>query len=135
MCKYDPNFPLMAMEACEEGEYQDEQAQTSCKTCPEGHFCPAGSITGAYCPAGKYQYGAIDDNGYRPCVDCPGGYTCALGEGQPASCEKGTYSPIGEITCFTCPVGHFCPEATENPVPCTDPTKCTETGQKKDKKI
>ena len=39
------------------GFYNDEKnatSQTFCKLCPEGQYCPRGSVTGQTCPAGFY---------------------------------------------------------------------------------
>jgi len=119
--------PVIQVEPCAVGYYQDELGQTSCKKCPSGHWCEVtGLITGSFCHGGQYL-----QPGGSTCIDCPGGFICPAGEGI-KSCDKGTYAEKGSVECLACPAGHYCPKETGDPIPCNDPTKC-EGGNKKNK--
>lgn len=50
---------------CENGTFQNEQGKSSCKTCPDGHYCDATNAAvvnatlcpkGYYCPSGTGNY-------------------------------------------------------------------------------
>lgn len=86
---------------CEAGYYQDQIGQGTCKDCPRGFYCDAGTITPTVCPAG---------------------YICPIGTSSTTlvSCEYGYYNPFdGQSECFICPMGYFCPAG-----PLTAPTVC-----------
>ncbi|PHJ17767.1 pan domain-containing protein [Cystoisospora suis] len=107
------NLPLFLY-----GTYQDAQASSSCKECPAGYACPAGSTEGAvdknvcpkghFCPAGtiaKVQY-PCPPGFYNPktggksldaCHPCPAGKFCdRVGLGEPTGeCAEGYYCSGG----------------------------------------
>ena len=68
--------------------------------CSVGHFCKEGSSTPSPCPAGTYN----DITQQSNCTECPSGYFCLL----------------GSITYLDtpCPVGHYCPTRTLQPIAC-----------------
>ena len=75
---------------CAAGTYQDQELQSSCKTCPRGSFCPTGATAPASC----------------------GLATAAPDEGMPlcSTCVEGTYEDsLGSSACKICPNGFFCP--------------------------
>ena len=86
---------------CPAGTYYSDfgaTAQSDCKTCPAGFYCPSGSVSpGIICPAGRA---------------CPGG----TGPDQMLSCTAGTYSEeegaSSLAVCKDCPVGHYCCSGT-----------------------
>ena len=105
--------------------------------CPMGHFCLSGTTSAAACPSGFY----LPETGaslLSDCLPCPAGSFC-LGTGlsEPTGlCDAGyfcdgdldgpgTSSPTpagGE-----CPLGHFCPQGTTEPIPCPPGTFANET--------
>lgn len=58
---------------CPIGEYQDEVAQTTCKTCPTGTTELTGSEAETDCKE-KCPIGKMFDKGQNKCVDCPIGF-------------------------------------------------------------
>ncbi|POI29228.1 hypothetical protein CIB84_007024, partial [Bambusicola thoracicus] len=105
--------------------------------CPAGYFCLPGTnfSTEHPCPKGTFgsRTGATSNS---DCEPCPAGMYCsAPGLSKPSGfcysgyhCAKGAISPtpfkhrvefagplLGNDIC---PAGHFCPNGTENPMPC-----------------
>lgn len=54
---------------CPAGKYQNLTGQLSCKACPAGSYCPAGSVEPKPCLPGQYQ----DATGQGSCKSCPAG--------------------------------------------------------------
>ncbi|GFS22362.1 fibrillin-1-like [Elysia marginata] len=107
--------------------------------CPRGRYCP-GNTTAAqpYCPRGTYNpdFGMVYESDCRPCL---GGYYCdtlgatefdaslnntGVGKCSPSYyCKSGVNisTPTSDTTSGLggpCPVGHYCPEQTEDPDMC-----------------
>ncbi|EGD79005.1 hypothetical protein PTSG_01976 [Salpingoeca rosetta] len=144
-----------APEPCPDGEYQDVEAQSECKTCPAGSVCEYGrnsSVTPEPCPltyfceagTGLYNkqlcangtYGAA--TGYAQasdCVPCPPGKYCNLGVVE-GNCHAGyiclssstTPQPSGDDADVgsPCPAGYVCPEGTLSPQLCPNGTVVIE---------
>ena len=88
---------------CQPGEYQPDEGQTSCISCPEGYYCDVAGI----------------DDIATDLPECDGGYQCDTGSisrGQKI-CEAGSYRPKGESDtdgnliweCQDCPATYYCP--------------------------
>nr|XP_054760934.1 uncharacterized protein LOC129267226 [Lytechinus pictus] len=75
--------------------------------CSPGEFCPEGSIEPTSCTRGYYceEYGMSNVTG-----PCDPGYYCTLGASEA--------TPTDNVTGAVCPAGHYCPEATYDPIPC-----------------
>ncbi|XP_058655214.1 SCO-spondin isoform X4 [Onychostoma macrolepis] len=88
---------------CTPGFYCPDWGQSSAELrCPEGSFCPAGSVTG-----------------HQPDRQCPYGHACPYGSVQPAICLPGTYQPLpSQPSCKPCPPGFYCLEGCTTPFPC-----------------
>lgn len=112
-------------------------APEQCKQCPEGHYCPEGSVFPVQCGPGTYQptRGA---EALEACQSCPAGTVCPFyglrhaetaiycghGHACPAGtkwlyelpCAAGTYSDAITITdvsqCQPCPERYACPQRT-----------------------
>ena len=72
---------------CVEGKYGDILSQNSiagCKTCPTGHYCPAGSDKVA-CYQGSYQDQEAQIR-IDSCTDCAEAQYCPMGTDKPISC-------------------------------------------------
>ena len=72
---------------CSIGYYQDEQSQTTCKKCPDGHTT---LTTGARFKSGCIKLcspGNFSDNGMEPCMACPNGMHS---------------TGMGSTSCFNC---------------------------------
>lgn len=96
--------------------------------CPTGHYCPAHTETPVKCPEGTFNKvtmltGAIE------CTDCVFGMYCGEeGLTEPSGecwagffCLEGAKYPNAPTTTISggpCPVGHFCPNGTSNPLGC-----------------
>lgn len=106
-CLLGHSCPLEGMSApqeCTKGTYQDACMQSSCKSCPKGHFCNSNKI----------------DNVNVFWKDCEPGYYCEEGAIEAVSCEPGTYQNLArQSSCFECPKGFYCPNQQM-----TDPTNC-----------
>ncbi|KAI0228985.1 hypothetical protein LSAT2_020568 [Lamellibrachia satsuma] len=97
--------------------------------CPEGYYCPNGtrSATQYACPAGTFN----NHTGLRweeECLPCTGGFYCpgsaVVSPDLPCSagyyCKQGgrTATPVQGQYADPCPVGHYCPEQTAEPIKC-----------------
>lgn len=106
---------------CEPGTYQDQPGKASCKDCPPGYACPAGSVNpipcskGFYadlkqpwckeCAKGTYQ----DQTAQRACKPCPAGAYCAATKMvAPTPCPAGRFgikfSSVTANDCAKCPI-------------------------------
>ncbi|XP_076833089.1 uncharacterized protein LOC143478045 [Brachyhypopomus gauderio] len=88
---------------CAPGFYCPDWGQSSVELgCPEGWFCPAGTVTG-----------------HQPGRQCPPGHLCPYGSVEPFVCPSGTYQPQpAQPSCHTCPPGFYCLEGTSAPMTC-----------------
>ncbi|KAI8480901.1 hypothetical protein Bbelb_413740, partial [Branchiostoma belcheri] len=95
--------------------------------CPEGRFCPSGSVVGAGCPKGTFSNmtGLTEASECRACT--PGHYCADTGLTQESGqCWAGHYclegsdqaTPVGETFGDECTAGHYCPNGTDTPVAC-----------------
>ena len=83
-CPEGTAVPVM----CENGTYQDQQGQSSCKTCPSRKYCD------------PFELGVgNNDTGIITPLSCPVGHYCPLGTGPKNSypCLPGTYSNSIEL--------------------------------------
>ncbi|XP_049323141.1 zonadhesin isoform X1 [Astyanax mexicanus] len=76
--------------------------------CPPGHACPYGSVEPAICPSGAYQ----SQPAQPYCQPCPPGFYCLEGASAPVPCPAGTMSPVeglqSPLDCSLCPPGFYC---------------------------
>jgi len=138
--------------ACSSNEYQDEEGQGSCKSCPAGHYCnstasfrcrpgdtgdgnsesfycPAGSSSKVQCPSGTYNF--IDGSSIEEdCVPCPPGSYCpsTSSAAKIIPCPAGSYCVGGGSAAATCPIGFYCPQQSSTPVPCDPGSHCNAAG-------
>ena len=116
---------------CTGGQYQDQEAQTSCKgdLCSPGTFAPpvpyVNPVTCSTCPGGQYT----STHGQVKCIGdpCEQGKYAATGQIVPhncTACEVGKYQhQSGQSTCLDCPISMYQDEigATQCKAP---PTMC-----------
>ncbi|XP_031412728.1 zonadhesin-like isoform X3 [Meleagris gallopavo] len=123
---------------CPAGYFCSGSGAHTPELCPSGYFCLPGTnfSTEHPCPKGTFgpRTGATSNS---DCEPCPAGMYCsAPGLSQPSGfcysgyhCAKGAISPTpfknrvefaGSVLPGNdiCPAGHFCPNGTENPMPC-----------------
>ncbi|XP_032305021.1 zonadhesin-like isoform X2 [Coturnix japonica] len=123
---------------CPAGYFCSGSGAHTPELCPAGYFCLPGTnfSTEHPCPVGTFgpRAGATSDS---DCDPCPAGMYCsAPGLSQPSGfcysgyhCAKGAISPTpfkhrvefaGPVLPGNdiCPAGHYCPNGTENPMPC-----------------
>ncbi|RUS80924.1 hypothetical protein EGW08_011305, partial [Elysia chlorotica] len=105
---------------CPGGDIQPDPPSTPC---PSGQYCPLGSDTPTPCPAGTFSFTPGNTN-LSNCDACTPGYFCA-GVGNTnytGPCLSGFYCPAGQDSAnppeFNCTLGHYCPEASAQPVTC-----------------
>lgn len=106
---------------CENGTYNPDEgigSQAECKICPQGHYCLFADSAPRKCRAGTYM-----DDGWitatntttgtaakrqQDCKPCTGGSYCLEGQITPTPCGTGKFSKVGQSSCETCEIGHFC---------------------------
>ncbi|XP_064629299.1 uncharacterized protein LOC135488586 [Lineus longissimus] len=128
---------------CPEGYYCDPGQRLLVRgdfyPCPAGHYCPNGTRTATEwaCPVGTYN-NVTGLSSADQCQLCTGGFYCPGGGIiQPSlPCSPGYYCRSGAKLATPrqgddadlCPVGHYCPEKTVEPVPCPPSTYANRTG-------
>ena len=101
--------------------------------CPVGHYCPAGSAVPQACPPGTF-FGSTFGVNVSDCVACSAGMSCdQYGLVSPTgNCSEGYYCPPGQLTSsphdFLCPIGHFCPIGSHEPLRCVSGYHQNATG-------
>ena len=123
----------------------DPSQPNSCRSCPAGYKCVAGSVAPVECGIGYFS-----DVSAIICRVCPLGHYCASKSTTLASlaggrnwansaqlsggCFSGTYCPLGQslvpnLVNAACPAGYYCPVATLYPMPCPAGKYSSLTGQ------
>ena len=152
-CPVGSSFPL----PCSNGTFSNHTGAALCYDCPEGFYCPPASSTptacpqGYYCPAGTgldwqpcpagtfgSRQGLTMEEECSQCTPghycdttalrepsgvCNGGYFCTLGVNTPEPSDNHTGS--GGL----CPLGHFCPPNSSQPIGCSAGTFNPHTAQ------
>jgi hypothetical protein len=125
---------------CRIGYYCDELGMSeNIKDCITGHYCPQGTTDPVRCPIGTYN-DLINGGSLAACKDClPGKYCNAEGLSAVAgTCAAGYFCKIkskleAAETADTdgnfgpCPVGHYCPAGTAEPIKCPPGTYNPQT--------
>nr|XP_054760398.1 neurogenic locus notch homolog protein 3-like [Lytechinus pictus] len=108
--------------ACEPGKviaYEGAMSVLECQLCPAGYICSVDNVLPQPCTPGYYcefdadrtpcpnttyssESGATNSS---TCQPCPAGFWC----NEPA---------LTNYTKVPCPLGHYCPTATDEPMPC-----------------
>jgi hypothetical protein len=104
---YCPNVTQTAS-PCPGGTYlptTGASLASECITCPQYHYCPAGSSAVLLCPEGSY---------------------CPVNSEYATLCPPGTYCPSNSTTPTTCPATYYCPGAQGSPLPCFLGTYCPD---------
>lgn len=102
-------------EECAPGSFKRTQADEACLTCPEDHFCPAGSVEPTACPANSSA--APGRAVVEECL-CHAGFHFAGGNDgiSPGSyfcqpCAPGFYNElVNQSACVACPEDTFNPD-------------------------
>ncbi|KAK3560704.1 hypothetical protein QTP86_014744, partial [Hemibagrus guttatus] len=115
-------------------EERSDLDQITGNVCPQGHYCPIGSVQPLKCPPGTFlgQYGAVSELDCSPCVP---GFFCPLW-GQISVellCPEGWFCPAGSATGHEpgqqCPRGHSCPYGSTEPAVCPPGTYQSQPAQ------
>ena len=94
---------------CNNGYYQDERGQTTCKQCPAGKFTPG--VANHVENSNKFGFNLVVPQwetfeAYTQCYDCPPGRAVTAGQSQCLNCVGGYYqNEIGKGECKVCPTG------------------------------
>ena len=123
-CPAGTKYP--AQYDCPPGTYTDQTNLTAsgeCSTCPPGYYCEGGGIT----PLDTDLEDFIAD------MCAPGYYCPAHSESMyEVPCPAGTYNNFSAMfhldNCSACPVGHYCPEGTADPIACFAGSYANVTG-------
>ncbi|CDW71823.1 cast multi-domain protein [Stylonychia lemnae] len=102
---------------CSNGKYGTVFMGTSenvCNACPEGYFCPKGSVQPVKCPTGFFCQENQESGMANPC---------------PSGTYSGPFSLTSRDQCQTCPTGYYCPTASTLPKACPTGTYNPSTGQ------
>ena len=124
---------------CPAGRFCAKRGSIDGEPCPQGHYCPEGTVAPLPCPVGSYsKQGSLSEEsectacaagrycGTRglstPSELCRAGFVCGGGSGTPAPLEKLQWLQIrGQWGWFSlrdpkrptrnglCPPGHYCP--------------------------
>lgn len=137
---------------CADTDYQDLQAQASCKSCPAGYWCDADAKhlctpntekLSYFCPGMQRTYEVCDDGMYdvqlgsraaSDCMICPAGKYCPrhpnVTEEKVNECSAGRYCPSGsgDNKGTICSVGYYCPEGIAEPMKCPPGRYCERSG-------
>lgn len=130
---------------CPDGTYTQSyqlglESKDQCSSCPSGYFCNDGTFDrsnkckkGYYCHSEAFEEDEYDNR-------CPTGYFCEEGTKLPTACPDGTYSLRGAVdeddctdclagfycvrystasAMIICPVGYYCPDGVDAPIPCS----------------
>jgi predicted outer membrane repeat protein len=129
----DKSYPLPCAPGLFGGTYKRaEQSGPGCSgECPEGRFCPLGTVSPYLCERGRYCKGSdvtgrLGATAALPCEEgtysnatgassaadcrrCPEGHACTTGSTAPLRCSPGTYAPGsgGLAACLLCPAGKY----------------------------
>jgi hypothetical protein len=124
---------------CAPGLFGPNSTNTACSTCPIGAYCLGGDtyslcsniaanlttfIIGATSPElCACQPGYTGTNGLGPCIACvTGKYSSIGGNASCIDCQAGRYgnstSLISSLCDATCPIDHYCPSGTIQPISC-----------------
>ena len=146
---FNPSPAQGSCTACIAGFYCPTRAMVTYLSCPPGSYCPAASVLPRSCPAGTYQPDTRRQN-ITNCVLCPPSQFCQdENQTSPSGyCLAGFYCKKGCITStcsqYTsnfvrvenmpanpgiennfggqCTYGHYCPNASANPISCQQGT-------------
>lgn len=141
---------------CPNATYNDREGgstRSSCRPCPSGKYCPAGTCTpnlcdyGNFCPAGVASPIACPRRTFAPrqglsrCLDCPPekycpsdgmsyALDCTCGEFCPGNtstkvqCDGGYFNSVSTEPCQECPAGSSCYRGACRGVICQPGTYC-----------
>lgn len=133
-------------------DYQDQEGQSVCKTCPAGYWCsdslrtrcrPGDEQESYYCPSTTREKVKCDAGYFtikeaptvkEDCLACPPGSFCPAKNVDGKVYEKielclaGSFCPGANAMPITCPIGFYCPYGSNIPVPCTSGMYCDTTG-------
>eukprot|EP00927_Polykrikos_kofoidii_P017061 TRINITY_DN17746_c0_g1_i1.p1 TRINITY_DN17746_c0_g1~~TRINITY_DN17746_c0_g1_i1.p1 ORF type:complete len:1173 (+),score=111.84 TRINITY_DN17746_c0_g1_i1:244-3519(+) len=98
------------------------------RSCDTGDFCPVGTAASRSCPEGFFCRMPSS-----PKLPCPDGTVCKAGRSWPSLCSVSYYCHSGHS--ILCKAGHYCPEATSNPLICPPFTHCPEGSKSPDRTI
>ena len=126
-----------AVQPCRGGSYSSATNLSSadeCTACPVGFSCTIGATHPTACFTGSYAGSGLEDSS-----------AIGAGSGEPGSgeqlglilgaeqcilCPAGSYQNASHAhDCKRCPHGHFCPEGSSEPRPCTGGTYGSRAGQ------
>ncbi|XP_046718698.1 zonadhesin isoform X3 [Silurus meridionalis] len=112
----------------------DDLARITGNFCPQGHYCPIGSVQPLKCPPGTFlgRYGAVSESDCNPCV--PGYFCPDWGQSSvELLCPKGWFCPAGSAFGHKpgqqCPLGHACPYGSPKPAICPPGTYQSQPAQ------
>ncbi|CAN0099917.1 unnamed protein product, partial [Heterosigma akashiwo] len=105
---------------CPAGQYQDEVGKASCKDCPLGYFCEAGTETPGSCPIGHYCPGGVEFSTEYPCpVGTFSNSTRLRNASECTACSGGFYCETEGLSEPTaeCDPGYYCGSGSDTPTP------------------
>ena len=115
-CHNDYKIPCSAGSYCNQTGLFEPQDR-----CPQGYFCPSGSITPLVCEAGYF----CNETGLGHPYACPLGSIClSTGSIEYIPCPPSYYCP-NPVTQILCPAYFVCPSGTIDPISCPN---CTVAG-------
>ncbi|PIK35709.1 hypothetical protein BSL78_27465 [Apostichopus japonicus] len=131
---YCENYGLDSVQGeCSDRYYCPEGSSSRTEViCTTGNYCPLGSDVPTACPEGTFNpyLGLNDTSQCTPCT--PGSYCETQGLSAPTDiCDEGYYCPEGQNSSrpedYPCPVAHYCPLNSSEPLPCQNGTYMNHT--------
>lgn len=128
---YNPYPAQAACINCELGYYCNEVGLAeNIVACPEGQYCPISTDVPVDCPIGTFNHLKNGGSEATNCYDCLAGNYCSTAGKNAVTglCDAGYYckTKAEKLTETTdrpgfagpCPIGHYCPQGSVEPVPC-----------------
>ncbi len=124
---YNPTFGQSDCFPCGVGNYTSGLQSPACAACPHGHYCIDAAEPPKPCPPGNHDFA---NNLFSYEILFLIGTFSGIQQTTCTACAAGYYNTrSGASQCIICPPGHYCADASVDPVPCPEGTAAAQHGQ------